>query len=183
MTVSTDFTFPSDYTCELLDELPASNEVERYFFGGGRDGILVRVTPRGRPPWIGTFAFGVHRTGISRILGMPEPRTLCVVARGAGYLVPTDTPASCEPVKAVPIMDARAAPGAGVVVFANLTELVAYGAEGLRWRTKRLAWDGFKVVEVTPSTLVGELWDLREDAARRFEVDLSTGAHRGGMED
>ncbi|RKH05445.1 hypothetical protein D7V97_23925 [Corallococcus sp. CA053C] len=83
---------------------------------------------------------------------------------------------------AVPITEVRALPSAGIVVFANFTELVAYGAEGLRWRTKRLAWDGLKIVEVTERSLIGEYWDIRDEAMQRFEVDLATGAQRGGVE-
>jgi hypothetical protein len=69
-----------------------------------------------------------------------------------------------------------------MVVFANYTELVAYGESGMKWRTKRLAWDGLKVIAVGDRTRVGEYWDFREEGMRRFEVDLLTGAARGGVE-
>jgi hypothetical protein len=91
-------------------------------------------------------------------------------------------PDAWEEVNAVPIIDARAVPAAGVVVFANYTELVAYGASGMKWRTKRLAWDGLKVIAVGDRTLVGEYWDIPEEGMRRFEVDLLTGAASGGVE-
>jgi hypothetical protein len=66
----------------------------------------------------------------------------CVIAQGAGYVVAAHKPDTSEEVSAVPIIDARAIPTASVVVFANYTELVAYGESGMKWRTKRLAWDG-----------------------------------------
>ncbi len=56
------------------------------------------------------------------------------------------------------------------------------GVEGVRWRTKRLAWDGLTIVEVSGRALIGEFWDVREDAMKTFEVDLETGAQRGGVE-
>ncbi|NNC03913.1 hypothetical protein HJC10_13795 [Corallococcus exiguus] len=74
-------------------------------------------------------------------------------------------------------------PSAGIVVFAGLTEMVAYGAEGLRWRTKRLSWDGLKIVRVTEHAIIGEYWDMRTGATRTFEVDLATGAQKGGVEE
>ena len=63
----------------------------------------------------------------------------------------------------------------GVIVFANFTELVAYGPTGIRWRTKRLAWDSLKITEVTDTIIKGEFWDIRSDANSNFVVDLATG--------
>jgi hypothetical protein len=67
-------------------------------------------------------------------------------------------------------------------VFANFTEMLAYGEAGVKWRTKRLTWDGLKIVAVGDRTLIGEYWDIRAEAMQRFEVDLATGAARGGIE-
>jgi hypothetical protein len=188
MTALTDFTFPHSYHCEVLDELPGTEAPRRQFFPGdaaeGQDGLLVRVTPDGGEPWIGTFAAGRHgRAGTDRVLALPDAGKLCVVSRGAGYVVAAGDPRSWESVRAVPIIDVRVVPAAGLVVFANFTEMMAYGAQGVRWRTKRLAWDNLKVVKVSETAIIGEYWDIREDAMARFEVDLETGAQRGGVED
>ena len=187
MTELTDFSFGRNYSCEILDEIPSAEIAQRRFFpgdlAGGQDGLLVRVTPEGGEPWLGMFAFGkLGSAGISRVLSLPDPEKLCVVSRGAGYVVAARDPRSWEMVRAVPIIDVRAVPSAGMVVFANFTEMVAYGAEGPRWRTKRLAWDGLKIVEVTDTSIIGEYWDIREEATQKFEVDLATGAHHGSVE-
>jgi len=60
--------------------------------------------------------------------------------------------------------------------------LLAYGEQGVKWRTMRLAWDGLKIVAIGDETLVGEYWDIRKEAMQRFQVDLATGAARGGIE-
>jgi hypothetical protein len=70
----------------------------------------------------------------------------------------------------------------GIIVFANFTELVAYGSQGLKWRTKRLTWDSMKVVEVTDDLLKGEFWDIRSESTQGFTVDLATGNHEGGID-
>lgn len=137
------------------------------------------MTPEGGNAWIGTFAFG--GTGFSRVLSMPNPALLCVIARGAGYIVSAHRPDAWEGVNAEPITDGRPIPKADIVVFASYTELVAYGERGMRWRTKRLAWDGLDLIEVGDWALVGEYRDL-DDRMRRFEVDLLTGAACGGVE-
>jgi hypothetical protein len=129
------------------------------------------------------FAFGkIGQASVSRVLSMPDPEKLCVVARGAGYVVTAATPLAWEAVRAIPIIDVRAIPRADLVVFANYTEMLAYGKDGVRWRTKRLAWDGLKIVAVGDRTLVGEYWDIREESVQRFEVDLASGSARGGVE-
>jgi hypothetical protein len=105
-----------------------------------------------------------------------------VVARGAGYLVSASAPATWEAVRAVPIIDVRPVLSARIIVFATYTEIVGYGELGEAWRTKRLAWDGLKIVAVGDSLLVGEYWDPRSETPQRFEVDLGTGVLRGGVE-
>lgn len=188
MSEPTDPGFHGDYVWEVLDESPSAQTSPRHFFPGntaaGQDGLLVRVTPADGAPWLGMFAFGnVKGDGVSRVLAMPDPERLCVVSRGAGYLVSVRDPSVWEEVQAMPVTDVRAVPSAGIVVFADYTELVAYGAEGPRWRTKRLSWDGLNIVQVTERSIIGEYWDMRTDGRQAFEVDLVTGAQKGGVEE
>jgi hypothetical protein len=177
--------FPHDFTWEVLDELPASVDVRHYVRqgqGAGHDGVVVRIRSK-IGSWVGMFAFGQFGAdGITCTTSSPDPTMLCVVARGGGYLVNTCAPDEWELVNAQPVMDCRSVPLAGLLVFADHTDLVAYGAGGLRWRTKRLAWNGLTIVSVGEQAIVGEYWDIRDDAMRRFEVDLATGAATGGVE-
>ena len=187
MNTNVDFTFPHRFACEVLDELPGAPVARQIAFPGdkpgGQDGVIVHVRPESADPWIGLFAFGrIGEGGASCVLSMPDPDKLCVVARGAGYVVSASVPGIWEAVRAVPVIDVRAIPAAGLVVFANYTEMLAYDLSGVRWRTRRLAWDGFKVVAVGEQVIAGEYWDIRDDAMRTFEVDLETGAARGGVE-
>jgi hypothetical protein len=185
----TDFAFAANYECEILEELPGAGAINRLFFpggcsSGGADGILVRVTPATGDPWIGTFAFGDHGPkGVSRVLAMPDPDKLCVVAMGAGYIVSVSHPQNWAPIEATPVIAIRVIPKRELVVFANLTELLAYGPEGVRWRTRRLSWDDLNLIEVTEQSIIGEYWDLPSAAIRRFGVELASGASRGGIDD
>jgi hypothetical protein len=150
-----DLQFARHFHCEVLDEIPNVEDRRRHFFPeAGRDGLLLRMTPRDAESWIGTFAFGAGR--FSRVLSLPDPEKVCVVSRGEGYIVSARDPRAWEALRFAPITDARAAPAAGVVVFAKLTEMMAYGATGVRWRTGRLAWDGLKILEVTGKSITGE---------------------------
>lgn len=80
-------------------------------------------------------------------------------------------------------MDVRSIKQQEIIVFANYTELLAYDKFGIKWRTERLAYDGFKIIEVTDSYLKGEFWNIRNEANDIFEVDLVTGFQVGGIKD
>ena len=57
-------------------------------------------------------------------------------------------------------MDVRSVKFQNILVFADYTELVAYGETGIKWRTERMAYDSFKIIEVTDRSLKGEFWNI-----------------------
>jgi len=181
-----DTTFPTEYECDQLMELP-NGPMPHFYYpdsnGGGADGLLVMVRPKLAQTWIGTFAFGrVTPKGVSGIYSTPNPRRVCVVANGSGYLVSTNVPKIWESIWATPITDVRPIRAQGIIVFATFTDLVAYDGDNVKWRTKRLTWSDMKIVEATDSHIKGEYWDIRIDRTGTFVVDLRTGAHEGGIE-
>jgi len=183
-----DTTFSSAYECEELTEMPQPAVLSHYFYPGattegGQDGVLVAVRPEHGRPWIGTFAFGrVAPKAPSSIFMTPDPQRICVVAKGAGYLVSVDDPTSWEIVRATPIIDVRPMKAREIIVFASFTDMVAYDRAGIRWRTKRLTWDNMRIMEVTDDLIRGEFWDIRSEEKGRFVVDLATGTHQGGID-
>jgi hypothetical protein len=182
-----DITFAHSYECAQLTELPSRAMPHFYYPGastqGGKDGVLAEIHPENGEPWLGTFAFGLFAPKRpSGIFTTPNPDRLCVVAKGEGYLVSANAPSAWETVRATPIIDVRPVRAQGIIVFASLTDLVAYGPTGIKWRTKRLAWDNLQISEVTDSAIKGEFWDLRSEAMESFTVDLATGAHQGGID-
>jgi len=180
--------FSANYQCEWLEELPQPEGVRHLYFPGatsvgGADGVLIQVEPKSYPAWIGTFAYGtLSPKGITKVFSMPDPNCLCVVARGQGYIVPAAEPTKYQDLAFHPILDVRIVPKQGLIVFANFTELLAYDASGIRWRTKRLAWDSLKITEVTDDIIRGEFWDIRSEQMSSFIVDLRTGDHQDGAE-
>ena len=186
--VRVDATFESSYAVELLEELPPVGEIRRFYFpgassAGGRDGVLVKVTPAqvDAEPWVGVFAFGLlSPKGVSGIFACPNPDHLCVVARGAGYIVAAADPSQHELVESEPVLGVYSVASSGVLVFADYLRLTAYGREGRAWRTARLSWDGLQVDEVNGGWLRGKGWSSPENRHVAFTVDLRTGAHEGG---
>jgi hypothetical protein len=184
-----DTTFPHSYEIEQLTETPGVASLRHYYYpggstAGGRDGILVKVSPKGAQPWFGTFAFGhIAPTGASGVFTMPDPHQMCVVARGQGYLLSPDSPTSWDQVRVTPIIEVHPIRAQGIVVFADFTRLVAYSATGIKWATKRLAWDCLKITKVSDDFIRGEYWDIQSEAMAQFVVDLTDGSHQGGMEE
>ncbi len=183
-----DGTFAHFYECERLTETPRTAQPHYYYPGafteGGRDGILVEVRPQSGQAWLGTFAFSqVTPKGFSGVFTTPDPERVCIVSRGEGYIVSAARPTAWEAVRATPIIDVRLVRAQGIIVFANFTELVAYGSAGIKWRTKRLTWDSLKITEVTDTFIKGEFWDIRTEAMGSFIVDLATGTHQGGIKE
>src|SRR5687767_14415310 len=104
-----DETFERDFDCEQLRELPAG-ALPRYYPGGtpegGRDGLIVQVWPRTSVSWLGVFGFGDFGSkGKNGLYTCPDPKTLCVVARGQGYTVRVDEPIKYEIMNVHPILD------------------------------------------------------------------------------
>ena len=181
-----DSTFAHEYGCKLLEELP-SNQTPHYYPGGGqggRDGILVMVSPRARAPWLGLFAFGYaspkSKTGL---YSWPAPDRLCVVSSGAGFLVNVNEPAEYVSLEVEPILEVLPIEAQEIVVFANYTELIAYGSTGLQWKSKRISWDGFRITTTNSNFIEGQVWNPRVEADTYFRVALADGNTEGGVDE
>jgi hypothetical protein len=179
-----DFGFSHNYEVEVLGELPSKKIY--YYPGastqGGKDGLLIEVTPLQGESWVGVFAYGdLTPKGISGVYTLPNPDKFCVVSRGSGYFVSAYNPTDWDIVKSIPVIDVRSVSSQDIILFANYTELIAYNSLGVKWQTKRLAFDSFKIVELTDSYLKGEYYDIRSESKETFEVDLLTGKHKGSL--
>ena len=177
-------TFLHNFECKQLDELPGVAGRHYYYPGGttegGQDGNVVQVFPHSSEPWIGTFAFGtISSKGKNGLYSWPNPQILCVVSQGQGYLVHVEEPTNYEMIKVDPVLDVIPVAARKIVVFANYTELIAYGESGPVWVTDRLSWEGIKLTRVTNNHIEGEVWDPRVEANVAFKVDLSNGRHEG----
>jgi hypothetical protein len=101
---------------------------------------------------------------------------LCVVYAGSGVVVRADDPARTYEIDCYPITGTCAAPDQSVVLFADFTQMTAYDATGVRWRSGRLAWDDLKIVGVEETTIHATGFHAPlNDVAYPFTVDLLTG--------
>jgi hypothetical protein len=181
-----DTTFAHDWQAQILASRPLILPSRQFVYPAqveevevGALEILVR--PREGLPFLATCALGfadpVVPTGV---WACPNPQWICGVAGGYAYLIDTQKPTRWEQIEYRPVTAVTPVSGRGLLVFSGFHSLLAWGAEGLKWKTQRLSWDGVRITDVKDQTLHGLGWDLKTDRELEFEVDLSTGEHLGG---
>lgn len=186
MNMIVNLSFESNYTVEIINELGSE---ERYYYPngnmiGGKDGLIIKISPSNSNAWIGVFAYGeLARNGTFGVYTMPNPNQLCVVSNGAGYIVNSDNPENWTEVKSIPITDVRCIEKQKIILFADYTQLVAYDETGIKWRTDRLAYDSLKILWVDDNILKGEFWNIRNEDNQIFEVNLNDGSQIGGIKE
>jgi hypothetical protein len=175
--------FPHSYEVEEAGEVPGSGKfsIPQLFFPPpkGRpehDGLWLKIKGASGKTWIGVFAFGYSSPpAFSRVVGSPDQDRVCVIARGAAYLVNADEPEAWEQIRLIPVLNVRAIPGEKLLILSDFTRLAAYGSNGLVWQSPRVCWDGLKIATVTSDTIEGSGYDPRTTNELRFLVDLKTG--------
>jgi hypothetical protein len=184
-TVKTVLEFPHNYEVDAVADLPSSGQrIVRYHdrrTDGGKEGVIARISPSEDDQWYAIFEFGCPNDyGESNgAYSTPDPMRLCVVANGDAYVVHTADPNKWTFVPSRPVVDVRIAVLAKVLLFADFTEIVAYGSNGICWTTEDLACDGFSINAIEANTLRGRTDACPCHGTYEFSVDLATGKHTG----
>lgn len=175
--------FPPTYDVQVLEEMPARRGVEHQFARDGRivdGGVLIEVVSEsGR--WDGLVANAPDSlpSAVSGIYSTPSSHVVAVIAKGDAYFIDVEDPEGWWALEDAPIVAVRSAVGDGLLVLATSRRVVGVGADGVVWRTPRLAVDGISVGQPAGSELSG-VADPR-DEHQEFVIDLRSGKHRGGL--
>lgn len=175
--------FKRSYNWEVRGGIPGTGYIHQFHrpdHSFHREGFVVKVFPEAGKPWIGNFQKGdVSFSGVSTT---PSLGVICIAAGGEGYLVTAANPEEYQIIHACPIMGMWPIPNHQILVFANFTELIAYGPDGIKWKTPRIAADGIWVDTVTEDTIEGMAWIpwRTSENNTRFVVDLATGTPKIG---
>jgi hypothetical protein len=177
-----DFAFPHDYAVEEFGDFPGTGALREpllYFprpkSRAEHNGDWLKIKAKSGKTCVGVFAFGPgSRTAV---MSTPEPNTVCVVSKGAGYLVNSEDPEQWEEVGVCPVTDFRPMLKNKLLVFSDFTRLAAYGKDGLVWRSPRVCWDELKITRVTNESIEGTGYDPTNSLKpeMQFTVDLKTG--------
>jgi hypothetical protein len=180
-----DLALPHAYAVEEIGDLPGTGkfDVPVIFFPPPRnrsahDGLWLKVTAASGKRWIGVFKFGhASPPAFSCVVDSLDPDRMCVISKGAAYIVKADQPEAWEQIPLVPVVDFRVVRDAGLLIFSDFIRLVAYGSSGLVWRSPRVCWDRLKIVSVNHGIIEGIGYDPTNLVTHesRFVVDLKTG--------
>jgi hypothetical protein len=179
-----DLEFPHSYEIDEIPELPGTGRFDVPLFYFPRpttrmehDGLWLRIrTPNGKS-WVGVFAFGYQSpSAFTGVVSTFDPDRVCIVAKGAAYIVNTAEPDTWEQVPIVPVTDLRSIAEDRLLLFADFTSLAAYSRNGLAWRSPRLCWDDLKILSVTEDSIEGMGYDPTDPSGEsRFAVNKRTG--------
>ncbi len=182
--------FARSWTAEVLARPPLIAPVRQFMYPQqvpgeedalARGALVVNVRPASGGSFLATFALGFREASLpSGVWACPAPEIMLAVAGGYAYLVNTEAPERSVLLEQRPVTAIFAAPEDGYLLLAGFQDVLAVGAEGVRWRTGRLSWEGVTLGEVRNGRLSGKGWDMFADTEVGFVVDLMTGLHEGG---
>jgi hypothetical protein len=188
--MTTDLTFAHSWSVEILKAAPMIAPARQFVYpmqiageedALGRGALLLMVRPAEGGAFLATCALGFRDVSMpSGVFACPNADEMCAVAGGYAYVVDTQRPERCTQIPLRPVADVKVAPEAVLLVFVGFHSLVAWGAGGFAWETRRVSWEGVRVTEIEGGVLKGFGWDMMTDREVPFTVDLRTGECQGG---
>lgn len=146
-----------------------------------RGAMLAVVTPLPGGTFLATCARGFADPSLpTGLWACPQADHLLAVSGGYAYLVDTRRPELCTHLALRPVTAVREAVAEGLLLLAGFHHVLALDADGVRWTSARLSWEGVQLHEVRDGRLHGTGWDMFTDRELPFVLDLETGEHTGG---
>jgi hypothetical protein len=187
---STADVFPHTWTAQVLSTPPLIAPARQYTYplrvpgedeALARGAVLLAIKPGGGPNFLATCALGFTDPSLpSGVFACPRPDDLLAVAGGYAYLVNTLAPEHCLHLPLRPVTQLLPAPEENMILLAGFHEVLALDANGIRWQTARLTWEGLTLDGVRDGQLHGTGWNMPSNRDIPFAVDLRTGQHSGG---
>jgi hypothetical protein len=181
--------FPQSWCAEILRTPPLIAPARSFVYPQnipGEEDALARgalhllVRPAAGGSYLVTCALGFTDPALpTAIHPCPNPHHLCALAGGYAYLSDTTHPDTCTLLPLKPVAAVHPIPQAGLLLFLGFHTILAWGAEGFRWQTSRLTWEGLRLTGITPTHAQGLGWDLYTDREIPFTIDLANGHHTG----
>jgi hypothetical protein len=178
-----DSSFPHRWHAEVLPSRPLilpsrhyvypqeAEEVER-----GALEVLVRPGGEGVPPFLATCALGFgDRTVPTGIWTCPKPEEICAVSGGYAYLIDTTAPEHFTMIPYRPVLEVRPLIEQSLLLFVGHRNILAWGARGEKWQSKKLSDEGLTITSVGVDVLHGMGWEMMSDKESEFALDLRTG--------
>ncbi len=157
---------------------PMATSFPASFAKTGREGYVLEVSPDFGDAWVGNFARGLG--GHSGAYAHPNGSDLVVFAGGSGYVIDPRTHTLREEFGHGVVAHVwKVTDPPGLICDRQGLAFFRIGSAGILWHTRRLSWDGFRDVALTPTRITGLAWGLG-DAWVPFSVELAGGSSAGG---
>lgn len=176
-----DLTFPANWSVEVLTARPLISPARQFVYPKQaeeveRGALELLVRPATGGVFLATCALGfADQAAPTGVWACPHPDWMCAVAGGYAYLIDTLTPESFQQLAYRPVLEVRALPENELLLFKSHHSLLAWGRDGIAWRTPQLSWEGVEIVSIHGNVLHGKGWDLMTDQDVDFSVNLQTG--------
>ncbi|SEF99540.1 hypothetical protein SAMN05421819_1606 [Bryocella elongata] len=151
-----------------------------------RGAMLLNVQPRAGGNFLATCSLGFKDRSLpTGVFACPARDEMLAVAGGYAYLVNTLTPdralhIQLKPVVAIAAVSPSDEEPTGLLLLAGFHNVLALDANGIRWESARLTWEGLSMTDIAEGKLHGTGWNMMSNRDVPFTVDLKTGAHEGG---
>ncbi len=183
-------TFPQTWAARILTAPPLIAPVRQFVYpqripgeedAMNRGALLLDIKPAAGANFLATCALGFRDLALpTGIFACPHPDHLLALAGGYAYVIDTLAPEHCVHLPLRPVTQILPATSAGVILLAGFHNVLAIDANGLRWQSARLSWEGITLTHADALHLHGTGWNLHTDREVPFTVDLITGEHTGG---
>ena len=182
--------FPATWTAQILATPPLIAPARQFTYphqiAGEEDALargamLLNLKPANAANFLATCALGFRDPAMpSGVYTCPHPDDLLAVSGGYAYLIRTTNPTRCLHVDLRPATVILPVPGHGLILLAGFHHIVALDAQGLRWTTARLTWEGLTLGDLRDGKLHGTGWNMPLNRDIPFTVNLADGTHTGG---
>ncbi len=138
--------------------------------------VRLDVSPAAGARWLGIFHAQLPSPrGASCAVALPDRESVAVLSHGAAYRVWAGDPGRWEELSPGGVMAPLVVRSLELVLLIEHTSIVAYGANGLAWRSDDLVWDDLEAVGIDGGYLHATGFDAARDAIVAPTVDLRTG--------
>ena len=141
--------------------------------------MLVEFGSRPSSRWAAEFATGGW-TGNRSLIPLPDGRRVVVLAEGNAYLIDPDSMRLDQHLSEFAVAGYCVNEAALFVIDCHGIVFEAYDELALRWRTRRVSWDGIERVSWSRRLLTSDTWSAPEQRWVPATVDLGTGRATGG---
>lgn len=127
-------------------------------------------------PFLATCALGFRDPAVpTGIWAAPGPNELCAVSGGYAYVIDVFSPQRFTMIEFRPVLELRVVVDAGLLLFVGHREILAWGADGLAWKSVKLSDEGVTITKIADGVLHCMGWEMMTDKERAVAVDLKSG--------